>query len=540
MFAGCSASEEASGNKEGGGLQPKEEAAEKEKNIVPIKLTSYADEVGVTISQPKSQVLSVEQSFALSGEVRDAAQLKGTYVWVLLNGPEGGTFDYYIPIKEGKFEKKIKLFEGQGDYNVTVRVPDKETEDRFYDVATLQVTNESAEITRDIAMMPSGLEAGLTIAQPASGYAKVDGSLTLEGTVDEKYNGKNIMIKEEKEGDTSEMLLPIDNGKFSGDIPLYYGAGVHDITVMVPDLSREDYYLESAVISADNTSTTVMEPIEFYKNYYEQKFQLDYPKAGGLETGEKFRVAGSFDPNLESNRKVEQLIVTTKKGEDEASYLIPANNGQFDGEFWLRFGPGEYEVTLNVPTNPGAEQSYFEFAGVATFNIKSDAADRRNLMPSRGIQSDAPDIAKLAKDLTRGKKNDRAKAKAIYEYVAKTVKYDVQKLENDAFKLDDSALKTLETEKGVCQDYAFLTVAMLRSIGVEARYIGGMAHSGFSFPQRHAWVEAKVGDEWLVMDPTWGAGYVQDGKFVAKYDDKYFDPDPKEFEKTHNRNEVIY
>lgn len=537
VLTACS-SEEA-GGREG---QPQEKASPKQVDErVPIELTAYAEEIGATISQPESQVLSVSQSFALSGDIRDAEQLRGSYIWVFMDGPDGSSFDYYLPIEDGHFAGEIKLFVGKGTYDVTVRAPDKETEDRFYDIATLEVTNESSEITRDIAMRPSGLSAGLKLSEPVSGYVEADGSLTLEGTVDEKYNSHNIMIKEQKDGETSDMLLPIEDGKFAGDIPLYYGEGPHEITIMVPDLSRDNYYLESAMLIAHNKSATVMEPIEFYKHYYEQKFQLDEPKGSGLKAGETFRVAGNFDPNLESNREVEQLIVTTKKDDEEASYLIPVNSGRFDGEFWLRFGPGEYEVTLNVPTNPGAEQSYFEFAGVATFNVVSDAEDRRYLMPSRGIQSDAPDIGKLAKDLTRGKKDEREKAKAIYEYVAKTVKYDVQKLENDAFKLDDSALKTLKTEKGVCQDYAFLAVALLRSIGIESRYVGGTAQSGaLSFGERHAWVEAKVNGEWLVMDPTWGAGYIQDGKFVAHYDDTYFDPDPQQFNKTHTREEVIY
>lgn len=508
---------------------------------VAIELTAYAQEIGAEIHQPESRVLSVEQSFSLAGTIREAGQLQRPYIWVELQGPDTGTFDYYFPLEDGgHFEGEITLFEGKGLYDVTVRAPDKEVEDRFYDIANLEVTNNSAEITRDIALRPSGLEAGLHLSRPNSGYAEADGSFQLEGEIDEAYNGQQLMVKEEKDGEISEMLLPIEAGTFAGDIPLYFGKGRYEVTVMVPDLTRDDYFLESAVLIIDNAHDAVMEPIQFYKNYYDQKFQLDVPKASVLETGETLRIAGHFDPDLESNRKVEQLIVTTKKEGEEASYLIPARKGQFSGEIWLRFGPGEYEVTLNVPTNPEAEQSYFEFAALARFSVTSDAQDQRYLMPSRGIQSDASEISKLANDLTRGKKNDRAKAKAIYEFVAKTVKYDVQKLENDAFRLDDSALKTLDTEKGVCQDYAFLTVALLRSIGIEARYIGGTAQSGTSGGERHAWVEAKVDGDWLVMDPTWGAGYVQDGQFVAHYNDHFFDPDPQEFKKTHHRDEVIY
>lgn len=33
--------------------------------------------------------------------------------------------------------------------------------------------------------------------------------------------------------------------------------------------------------------------------------------------------------------------------------------------------------------------------------------------------------------------------------------------------------------------------------------------------------------QWLIMDPTWGAGYVKDNAFVAKYTEAYFEPDMK-------------
>ena len=106
------------------------------------------------------------------------------------------------------------------------------------------------------------------------------------------------------------------------------------------------------------------------------------------------------------------------------------------------------------------------------------------------------------------KTNDREKARAIYDYVAQNVTYDVQKYKNDEFRWDDSALKTLELKSGVCQDYAFLAIALLRASDIEARFVEGRAGGGV-FPGRHAWVEAKVDGSWLTMDPTWASGYLE-------------------------------
>jgi transglutaminase-like putative cysteine protease len=63
---------------------------------------------------------------------------------------------------------------------------------------------------------------------------------------------------------------------------------------------------------------------------------------------------------------------------------------------------------------------------------------------------------------------------------------------------------------GVCQDFAHLTIALLREAGLPARYISGYLHprpeAGLQEPvegQSHAWVEYWAGD-WVGWDPTNG------------------------------------
>ena len=49
----------------------------------------------------------------------------------------------------------------------------------------------------------------------------------------------------------------------------------------------------------------------------------------------------------------------------------------------------------------------------------------------------------------------------------------------------------------------------------------------------------KVDGEWLTMDPTWGAGYIANGEFVANYTEDYFESNEEAF-KTHSRIGVEY
>jgi transglutaminase-like putative cysteine protease len=67
--------------------------------------------------------------------------------------------------------------------------------------------------------------------------------------------------------------------------------------------------------------------------------------------------------------------------------------------------------------------------------------------------------------------------------------------------------------KGVCQDFAHLMIALLRSLGVPARYVSGYIHRPNRESQSHAWCEAWLPDlGWIGVDPT--NNRVIDGRFV--------------------------
>jgi transglutaminase-like putative cysteine protease len=61
----------------------------------------------------------------------------------------------------------------------------------------------------------------------------------------------------------------------------------------------------------------------------------------------------------------------------------------------------------------------------------------------------------------------------------------------------------LEHGKGVCQDFTHLMIAVLRSLGVPARYVSGYIHRPDKQSQSHAWCEALLPDAgWISFDPT--------------------------------------
>ncbi|EKF23126.1 transglutaminase-like superfamily protein [Mycolicibacterium hassiacum DSM 44199] len=71
-----------------------------------------------------------------------------------------------------------------------------------------------------------------------------------------------------------------------------------------------------------------------------------------------------------------------------------------------------------------------------------------------------------------------------------------------------SGLDALREGKGVCQDFAHLTLILLRSMGIPARYVSGYLHPkrdaviGDTIDgQSHAWIQAWTGG-WWHYDPT--------------------------------------
>ncbi len=66
-----------------------------------------------------------------------------------------------------------------------------------------------------------------------------------------------------------------------------------------------------------------------------------------------------------------------------------------------------------------------------------------------------------------------------------------------------SALETLKTRVGDCNEHATLFAALARSLGVPTRIAVGLVYQDGVFGY-HAWNEVHTAEGWLSVDPTWG------------------------------------
>jgi transglutaminase-like putative cysteine protease len=153
-----------------------------------------------------------------------------------------------------------------------------------------------------------------------------------------------------------------------------------------------------------------------------------------------------------------------------------------------------------VETTPAAPPA----ASVSWDVMLSDDVRARRVettSPTKLTEVDA-ELAAQATELAAGL-DPHAAAMAVAGWVGEQVEYVP-----GSTGVRTSAQEAWVQRQGVCQDIAHLTVGLLRSVGVPARYVSGYLHpipqakvGDVGAGQSHAWVEWWTG-QWYGFDPT--------------------------------------
>ncbi|HEU5237131.1 MAG TPA: transglutaminase domain-containing protein, partial [Pyrinomonadaceae bacterium] len=128
----------------------------------------------------------------------------------------------------------------------------------------------------------------------------------------------------------------------------------------------------------------------------------------------------------------------------------------------------------------------------------TDPAMARYLESTRDVRANDPSVAAKAREIAGNDRDAWRVAKKLGEWTYK----------NLTWKRVDAAdaAQTLATREADCTEFSQLYVAMARSLGLPARTVSGLAHSGSAFGG-HAWVEVFIG-QWIELDPTFGTDFV--------------------------------
>jgi transglutaminase-like putative cysteine protease len=135
------------------------------------------------------------------------------------------------------------------------------------------------------------------------------------------------------------------------------------------------------------------------------------------------------------------------------------------------------------------------------------------------------EVAEAARSLASGLSPVDA-CYAATEWVRSRLRYEPGTTDSST-----SAIEALHRGSGVCQDFVHLSLAVLRAMGIPARYTSGYLHPspdadiGLTVQgQSHAWLEAWTGD-WQAVDPTNGGKVAERHVIVGRARD-YADVSP--------------
>jgi len=133
------------------------------------------------------------------------------------------------------------------------------------------------------------------------------------------------------------------------------------------------------------------------------------------------------------------------------------------------------------------------------------------------------DWSGLANSITSASKSDYEKAHDIYSWLTNNIAYDT------SYSIH-SADETYEQKRGVCQGYCELFCRLGEAVGLRSEIISGKSkdHDNKISDMGHAWIFAYTdGNSGILIDPTWGAGSVNNGTFTRNPGESWFNVRPE-------------
>jgi transglutaminase-like putative cysteine protease len=163
-------------------------------------------------------------------------------------------------------------------------------------------------------------------------------------------------------------------------------------------------------------------------------------------------------------------------------------------------GPTEVRVTFQA-----RRQEHQVALGSRTTNTKMAAAPpelRRFLEPDRRVPLQGV-IGELSAQETRGIQDPIAKARAIYDYVIATMRYD----KSGTGWGNGDAIWACTAKRGNCTDFHSLFIGMMRAAGIPARFEIGFPlpadQQAGTIPGYHCWAEFYVEPYgWIPVDAS--------------------------------------
>jgi hypothetical protein len=193
--------------------------------------------------------------------------------------------------------------------------------------------------------------------------------------------------------------------------------------------------------------------------------------------------------NLASAKSITYFLSPVK---GDASFTIPST----DNQKARRLNNGGIILKVEPVAAPAGVR--FPYKG-------TDPAILEAMKPTRFLQSDDEKVIELAGRAVGGTKNAAEAARKIEAFVADYI-------ENRSLSVGyASAAEVAKSRQGDCSEFAVLTAAMCRAVGIPAQVVAGVAYVDDFLGNRgfggHAWAQAYIGGKWIGLDASFkGAG----------------------------------
>ena len=178
--------------------------------------------------------------------------------------------------------------------------------------------------------------------------------------------------------------------------------------------------------------------------------------------------------------------------EETVDFRIPSN----DNQKVQQLSGGRVSITVEPIDAPSGIS--FPYKG-------NDPVILEALQPTRFLQSDDEQIIQLARQAVDNTKDAAEAARKIEAFVAGYI-------ENRSLSVGyATSVEVAESRQGDCTEFAVLTAALCRAVGIPAQVVAGMAYvddfAGMRGFGGHAWVQAYIGGKWIGLDAAFrGSG----------------------------------
>ena len=165
---------------------------------------------------------------------------------------------------------------------------------------------------------------------------------------------------------------------------------------------------------------------------------------------------------------------------------------------------GEFTYSIEAVVHRGVAPKYLQ-----DFNLGSGISEQgQYLNATKYIQSDSATIRTLA--LNRFQSSSWLETVAdVADWTHNYITYDIS-----YYPETYSAIETLESRRGTCDEFAALSAAILRAKGIPTRIIVGPVFSAEQW-NFHGWLEAyNPSSGWIAVDSTYGEAGIVDATHI--------------------------